>query len=71
MGRRGANMRFASTFLVLATLLTVGAHKEDATDPMKRLVERLLPNHAKNNLIEFQGRHRDGGCAEHRPEEVL
>jgi alpha-N-acetylglucosaminidase len=57
-------MRFASTFLVLATLLTVGAHKEDATDPMTRLVERLLPNHAKNNLIEFQGRHRDGGCAE-------
>ena len=57
-------MRFASTFLVLATLLTVGAHKEDATDPMTRLVERLLPNHAKNNLIEFRGRHRDGGCAE-------
>ena len=53
MGRGGANMRFASTFLVLATLLTVGAQTEDATDPMTRLVERLLPNHAKNNPVSY------------------
>ena len=57
-------MRFVSTLLVLTTLLTVGASKEDAIDPVTRLVERLLPNHAGSNLIEFRGRHRDGGCAE-------
>ena len=62
-------MRFVSTLLVLTTLLTVGASKEAAIDPVTRLMERLLPNHAGSNLIEFRGRHRDGGCAEHRPEE--
>ena len=57
-------MRFVSTLLVLTTLLTVGASKEAAIDPVTRLMERLLPNHAGSNLIEFRGRHRDGGCAE-------
>ena len=57
-------MRFVSTLLVLTTLLTVGASKEDSIDPVTRLMERLPAQPCRVEPDQISRRHRDGGCAE-------